>query len=150
VAPSTDILIGDPGADHVLICPRSRSHPSLFEYRDRNWIDCEVQVVAGGFRAGFQAALRSEEFRAFLEEIEGLCATLEGTASFVSMEGQLALSISGDVTGTLRVAGEAVDEAGAGNRLQFRFDVDGTCLQEISRSLEHLLTAFPVISTADA
>jgi hypothetical protein len=149
LVPSTEILIGDPGGQHVLIRPLSRNHPGLFDGGDANWIDCELQIVAGGFRGAFRSNLRSEEFRTFLEEAEGLSRTLQGTASFATMEGQLALSLSGDGKGHLRVSGEAIDEAGSGNRLQFGFDIDQTYLPAICRSLEYLLAAFPVISTPD-
>ena len=149
MAHSTEILIGDPNAQHILIRPLSRKHPGLFDYRDGNWIDCELEIVAGGFRGNFAADLRSEEFHTFLDEVEGLSRTLQGSASFATREGQIALSLSGDGNGHVRVRGEAIDVAGTGNRLQFGFDVDQTCLPAICRSLEYLLTAFPVIGTPD-
>jgi hypothetical protein len=52
--------------------------------------------------------------------------------------------LTGNGTGAIRVSGEAVDSAGAGNRLTFGFDIDQTSLPEINRSLEYLLAAFPV------
>jgi hypothetical protein len=150
VAPSTEILIGDLSAQHVLIRPLSRSHPGLFDYWDGNWIDCEIEIAAGGFRGRFQADLRSEEFHTFSEQVEGLNRTIEGVASLTGMEGQIAVSLTGDGKGHVRVAGEAVDVAGTGNRLQFGFEIDQTCLPEISGSLEYLLAAFPVVGAPDA
>lgn len=143
MAASTEILIGDLGRDHVLIRPVSRSHPGLFDSWDGNWIDCEVQIVVGGFRGNFRADLRSEEFRTFLEEVERLNGTLEGTASFTAMEGQITFALTSDGNGHVRVSGEAMDDAGSGNRLRFGFDVDQTFLQTICQSLEHLMAAFP-------
>jgi carbon monoxide dehydrogenase subunit G len=150
VAPSTEILIGHLESQHVVLRPLSRSHPGLFDHRDGNWIDCEVQISVGGFRASFRADLRSEEFQAFLEEIESLSRTLDGTASFTSMEGQVALFLSGDGKGHIRVDGEAIDAAGSGNRLKFSFELDQTYLPAIGRSLEYLLAAFPVTGSPDA
>lgn len=147
---STEILIGDSGAEHVLIRPLFRSHPGLFDYWDANWIDCELQIVAGGFRGSFRADLRSEEFHTFLQEVEGLSRAVQGTASFTTMEGQIALSLTGDGQGQVRVTGDAIDVAGVGNRLQFGFDVDQTYLPQICRSLDHLLAAFPVTGAPDA
>jgi hypothetical protein len=147
---STEILIGDGDAQHVLIRPLFRSHPGLFDYWDGNWIDCELQIVAGGFRGRFRADLRSEEFHTFLEEVEGLSRTVQGTASFSTMEGQIAFSLTDDGQGHVRVTGEAIDVAGIGNRLQFAFDIDQTHLPPICQSLEHLLAAFPVTGAADA
>lgn len=150
MAASTEVLIGDPGAQHVLIRPLSRSSPGLFDTWDGHGIDCEVEIAAGSFQGRFRADVRSDEFYTFLEQIEGLSTAIDGTASLTSMEGQMALSLTGNGSGRIRVVGEAVDVVGAGNRLQFGFDVDQTALSEISRSLEYLLAAFPVIAAPEA
>jgi hypothetical protein len=150
VAPSTEIVIGDVNAQHVVLRPLSRTHPGLFDALDGNWIDCEVQVAAGGFRGGFRADLRSEEFETFLAEVEMLNSALEGTATFSTMEGQIAMTLTGNGKGGIRVAGDAIDSPETGNRLTFDFELDQTYLPEICRSLEHLLAAFPVIAAPDA
>jgi hypothetical protein len=149
LASTSEILIGDIGAQHVLIRPLSRSQPGLFDYWDGNWLLCEVALSVGGFRGGFQASLRSEEFCSFLEEVQMMGQSLEGAASFTTMEGQIAISLTGDGKGHIRVSGEAIDEAGTGNRLQFAFDIDQTYLPSIAESLESVLTAFPVIGSPD-
>jgi hypothetical protein len=150
VAASTEVLVGDAAAQHVLIRPLSRSHPGLFDNWDGNWIDCDVEIAAGAFRGRFRANLRSEEFDAFAGQVAELNRTIDSVASLTSMEGQLSLSLAGDGQGQVHAAGEAVDVAGTGNRLQFRFDIDRTCLSEISRSLGHLLAVFPVLGAPDA
>jgi hypothetical protein len=150
VAASTEVLIGGAGAQHVLIRPLSRSTPGLFDAGERDGIDCEIEIGAGSFQGRFRADIRSDEFQTFLEQIEALTAAPDGTASLTSMEGQMAVSFSGDGRGRIRVAGEAVDVAGADSRLQFGFEVDSASLSEIARSLEHLLAAFPVRAAPDA
>jgi hypothetical protein len=149
VAATIEVLIGDSSAQHVLIRPLSRSHPGLFDECDGNWIVCELEIASGGFRGSFRADLRSEEFSAFLEQAQGLVHTLEGSASLTTMEGQIAVFLTGNGKGTIRVHGEAIDEAGGVNRLQFAFDIDQTYLGPICQSLEHLLAAFPLTSSAD-
>jgi hypothetical protein len=79
-----------------------------------------------------------------------LSTTTDGTASLTAVEGQLALSLTPDSTGGIRLVGEAVDVVGAGNRLQFGFVVEEASLVEVSRALESLLAAFPVIAGPDA
>ena len=143
MAPSTELLIGDAGADHVLIRPLTRTHPGLFDAGDGSGIDCEVEIAAGGFRASFRADLRSEEFQAFLDGVQGLRQALDGAASFTASDGQIALSLTAGDDGQVRVSGDAVDAAGA-NRLRFGFDLDQTFLPTICESLEHLLAAYPV------
>jgi hypothetical protein len=145
VAASTEILIGDADGQHVLIRPLYRSHPGLFDYWDGNWIECEIEISAGGFRGKFPASLRSEEFRPFLDGLHALSRALEGTASFATMEDQLELSLTADGTGHVHVSGEATDAAGIGNRLRFEFDVDQTYLPAICQSLEAILVAFPIV-----
>lgn len=150
MAASTEVLIGDSGAQHVLIRPLSRSTPGLFDAWDGNGIDCEIEIAAGSFQGRFRADIRSDEFLTFLEQTEALTVVLDATASLTSMEGQVALSLTGAGSGPVRVAGEAVDIAGMGNRLQFGFEIEQTALPEISRSLGYLLAAFPVEAAPDA
>ena len=152
MADSSDVLIGsraEEGAQYILIRPMRRSLPGLFDAGEGNWIECDLEIAAGAFRAAFPVHLRSEEFQSFLEETQDLRRTLEGAASFSALEGQLALSLTGDEGGMLRVSGEAIDDAESGNRLQFKFDVDQSCLSDICASLEHLLMAFPVAGSSD-
>jgi hypothetical protein len=150
VAASTEVLIGDASAQHVLIRPLSRSNPGLFDDRDGNWIECEIEVAAGGFRGAFTADMRSEEFHAFMDQVSELSRTIDGAATFTTMEGQLALALTAAGSGQIRIAGEALDLAGGVNRLAFSFDVDPACLSAISRALESLLATFPVIGTPEA
>jgi hypothetical protein len=150
VTASTELLIGHENGEHVVVRALSRNHPDLFDGWDANWVACEVAISAGGFRGAFRANCRSEEFRLFLDEVEALSGTLEGAASFSTMEGQIALSLAGDAKGHLRVQGTAADTPAGDNRLQFSFEIDQTCLPSIGRSLEVILSAFPVVGTADA
>jgi hypothetical protein len=144
VTPSTDVLIGDADRQYVLIRPLCRRHPDLFDYRAGNWIDCELEVAAGAFRGSFRSDLRSADFQAFLQEAEALSRTLEGAASFATVDGGIAVALSGDGAGQLRVRGEAVDAADPGNRLLFDFGIEQGCLPDICRSLTYLLAAYPV------
>ena len=147
---STELVIGDENGQHLVVRALSRNHPDLFDYWDGNWVACEVEIAAGGFRGAFRADLRSEEFRTFLDEVEALTRTLEGAAAFSTMERQIALSLVGDGRGHVRVQGDAADTPVRDNRLQFSFDIDQTYLPAICRSLEIILAAFPVVGTADA
>lgn len=149
MTPTTEVLIGDVDAQHVLIRPLSRREPDLFDNEDGNWIDCEVEIAAGGFRGTFRTDLRSEEFRNFSEELAGLSRTLEAAATFSSEDGHIALSLTGHGGRRVHVSGEAIDSAENGNRLQFSFDIDQTHVPSICRSLDDLLRAFPVTGAPD-
>ncbi len=85
-----------------------------------------------------------------MDQILELERTIDGAATFATMEGQVALSLTGDSNGRVRVAGEALDSPGDGNRLTFRFDIDHTELSEISRAIGYLLATYPVVEAPDA
>jgi hypothetical protein len=143
VAPSTDILIGEADTQHVLIRPLSRRHPGLFDYAEVNGIECEVEIVAGAFQATLRADIRSEEFQAFLDEVEGMIGTLEGAASLTTMEGQLAVAVAIEGEEQLRVSGEASDAPGSANRLRFAFEVERAQLPALAQTLAYVVAAFP-------
>ena len=145
MAPSTELLIGDAGGEHVLIRALSRKHPGLFDYWDANWIACEIEIAVGGFRGVFRADLRSEEFLAFSRTMDDLAVALDSVATFSTMEQQLSLLLAGDGRGRVRVEGSASDNAGSGNRLHFSFEIDQTYLSQIQRYLDVILTAYPVV-----
>jgi hypothetical protein len=149
VTASTEVLIGDLEGQHVLLRAVSRVHPGLFDSWDANWISCELEIAAGAFRAAFHADLRSEDFQRFLEEVEALGRALEGIATFATVEGQIALTLTGDGRGHVLVQGEALEAPGSHNRLRFSFEIDQTYLPDISRTLTVVLAAFPVVGTLD-
>jgi hypothetical protein len=94
--------------------------------------------------------MRAEEFAGFLTDITALSRTLEGAATFTTMEGQLSVTLSGDGKGHVHVQGTAVDEPGTGNRLEFGFDIDQTYLHGIASCLDSFVAAFPVVNPTDA
>ena len=139
VAASTDILIGDASAQHVLIRPVSRTTPGLFDDRDDSAISCEVQIAVGGFRGQFAAELRTEEFRSMLDEIEASGTSLENAANFDASE-----TFSIVMSGNVLVAGYVADAEEDGNRLEFAFAMGAAAMPELVRSLEQVLAAFPL------
>lgn len=147
MAASTEIVIGDSESQQLVIRALSRRPPGLFDHSDGNWIESEIHIVAGGFQADFRANLRSDEFQMFFEQLEGVRRTFHGAATFATVEGQLALALSADEEGGLRVGGEASDVGSSGSRLQFSFAIDRASLPAICQSLESVLAAFPVVSS---
>jgi hypothetical protein len=146
LAASTEFVVGDPDAQHVLIRLLSRRQPGLFDrgdHRDANWIECECGIAAGAFRAEIRADVRAEELSAFLDGLRALATSGEGPAALMPMEGQLALTLDTAGGGRIQASGEAID--GDGNRLQFRFDVAASSLPQACESLERALAVFPVI-----
>ena len=75
---------------------------------------------------------------------------LAGTAEFSTMESQIELLLRGDGIGHVSVEGTVFDQAGVGNKLSFRLEIDQTYLPQIVRSLDDVLQRFPVLGSPDA
>lgn len=134
-----EILIGDRGGSHVAIRLPHAVCPGAQDLCDEGWVECDVSVSAGGFRARYQASFRFDEFEAFRAQLLPLAELLRGEASFATMEEQLNLTLAGDGRGHIAVEGSAGDEPGGSNRLVFMFQIDQTYLREIVISLDRIL-----------
>lgn len=128
-----DVCIGSAATEHVGIAVRSADDPDGY-----GWLDCDVEVVAGGFNGRFRASLRIPDFATFRKQLQRLYKKLEGVASFTTLEEQLALRLTGDGKGHITVEGTAIDFCGTGNRLQFEFALDQTYLPRIISELERV------------
>ena len=126
-----DICIGSAATEHVGIVVHAADDPD-------GWLDCEVEVVAGGFHGRFHAFLRTADFPPFRRQLLRLYKKLEGVASFTTLEEQLALRLTGDGKGHIAVEGTAIDFCGTGNRLQFEFAIDQTYLPRVISELDRV------------
>jgi hypothetical protein len=114
------------------------------EYYDDNWLNTTIRVRAGGFRGNVDASILTVELVAFLDQLDPLCETLQGTAEFSTLEGQLHLQLTGDRKGHIELIGEILDQAGIGNKLRFKLKFDQSMLRSSIRELENVVTQFPV------
>ena len=73
----------------------------------------------------------------------------DGVAALAPEEGRLALTIQRNDHGGVRVSGEAVDDDGEGNRLQFQFDLEVSAIPPIRDALERVLAVFPVVAAPE-
>lgn len=116
--------------EHVTI------HVLSEEVDDFGWLACEISLSAGAFSGLFDATLLVSDFASFCQEVRQLYDDLKSPAVFNTLEGQLALTLSGDGIGHISVDGEVLDQTGYGNRLQFHFEIDQTYLPPIIRALD--------------
>ena len=140
--PGDVVHLGGQEAEYVEIRVQSRSASD--DFHDGNWLRCEVEVAAGGFRARFPANLRTDAFQRVHGEAAALYESLTGNARFESTEGQLHLTLTGDGRGHIRLDGTARDRPGSDNVLDFRLDFDQTQLFGAVAKLDELLRRFPV------
>lgn len=141
------VVVGRPDGEHVELEVVRRERPQASDFWDGNWLSCQVSLRVGSFSARYLAALRAEEFERWLKAAQALSRTLQGEATFHTLEGQLLLSISSvGSLGGLRVTGEARDQAGTGNRLRFALgDFDQTELPGLLGALEDVVRTYPVV-----
>jgi len=120
------------------------SRSAELDFWDGNWLDCNILIEAGGFRATFNANLRTDELERFFLDVKILYGSLRGEAIFDSMEEQLYICLKGDGLGHITAEGVARDRPGTGNELKFVLELDQTHLFGTMSQLSELLNRFPV------
>lgn len=110
---------------------------------DYGWLNAEVAVSVGAWSGRFGACLRTPDFPRFRQQLEHLLANPSATASFTTLEQQLELKFLGNLLGHIKVEGQAVDQAGVGNRLQFSLDIDQSYLPDLINELLAVERRFP-------
>jgi hypothetical protein len=118
--------------------------PVSGDQHDDNWLNVRVAVAVGAFYGTFSAAFLTAELVGFADDVKRLHQSLKGGAIFSTVEDQLHLELKGNGLGNIEVTGSATDDAGLGNCLQFRFDIDQTHLASSLGELDDLIRAFPV------
>lgn len=114
------------------------------EYFDDNWLRVRVTVAAGAFGGTFDSTFQTAELSALRAQLSALCESLKGSARFETLEGQLTLSFEGNGRGSVELRGEALDQAGIGNRLSFKLSLDQTQIGAAVKQLDEILSKFPV------
>lgn len=142
---TVSIVFGESQRERIELTVLGRSHPTSADYWDGNWLRTKVAVQVGGFAGTFAADLRAEEFRSFRDQLARLYETLDGEATFTTMEGQVLLVLAGDGIGHVSVSADLVDAAGIGNRLHCELAIDQTYLAAVLDSLDAVDAAWPVL-----
>ena len=136
--------IGGLERNNVTVEVMSYERRASGEYHDDNWVVVTVSVSAGAFSGNFRATFVTDEFVAFRSELRELYRTLNGEATFTTLEGQLRLNLIGNGRGGITVKGEAFDNAGTDNCLTFEFATDQTYLVRTLEGLDQIVAQFPV------
>lgn len=142
--------IGSGASEHITVTPLYRPHDQCADFWDGNWVESHVEIRVGAFTGRFRASLRANEFAHFREELARLYSDLTGTAVFSSMEQWLTMKIQGDGLGHFEAECHAMDQAGVGNRLEFRLSFDQTDIPGILKGLDRVNEAFPARGSPDA
>ena len=147
---SSVLHLGGDEAEFLSVTVLGRSHGDATDYWDGNWLAVEVQLAIGGFRGGFSATFRAEEFRSFLLELRQFATDVSASANFQTLENQLELHFTGDGRGHIAVSGLARDVAGTGNQLRFQLGIDQTQASALTKQTDALVARYPVIGSPAA
>jgi hypothetical protein len=135
---------GQSERERIEVDVMSYERPASGEYHDDNWLTVSIAVRVGAFSGRVGAAIVTDELVRFAQQLHRVYEQLSGSAEFTTLEGQLSLALACDTLGHITLRGEVLDEAGIGNRLQFRLDLDQSFLQHSIQELDAVIKAFPV------
>jgi len=122
-----------------------RQFPDALDWSDGNWLISPIHIDVGRFRADLPAMLRVDELERFRVALEEISQTLTGEAVLESMERWLRLTVRCSPTGSLQVAGTAVDLPGVGNELHFEIGgMDQSFLPDLIADLSAVEWAYPL------
>jgi hypothetical protein len=124
---STEIVIGNRGADYVLI--------RVFEPRLDGWRRADIELRCDGLTGNLKWSLMKGELSRLAEEIRRLHRDLRGTATLEPLEPNIGLTFTGDGKGHIGVRGIARNNFVSRTELRFDFTIDQTYLKEIANSL---------------
>ena len=123
------VIIGNDSGDHVSIIRTGRTRDDWFGAIVVVRADCwSGKMVNCSFMEG--------ELKGFADQVRRLHRTLTGAAKLDPIEPNIALSLTGDGKGHVRVEGMARNRFETHNSLVFDFDIDQTYLTGIAEALE--------------
>jgi hypothetical protein len=93
------IVIGADSSERLSMHVTRREFPEASDYWDGNWVYVTIQIRAGAFHGEYEALLRTNELASFRDQLGALHATLNGSATFETMEHWLRVDIQGDGRG---------------------------------------------------
>ncbi|GGA40859.1 WapI family immunity protein [Psychrobacillus lasiicapitis] len=122
-----------------------REHPNSYDYWDGNWVVSNVKVQIPGYYVDFNASLRTDEIRDFVDDLKLMDRHLSGKAilnnldSFIHFEGKM------DKLGHIEWSGETCYPVGTGAVLSFEFMSNQSYLKDLIKDLEDITDVYPVI-----
>ncbi len=124
--PVREIIIGNKGADYVSIKPRNRFSDGC---------SADIELRCDGWSGGVRGWFFEGELARFADEVRRLHRDLVGKAKLEPSEPNIAVTLTGDGKGHVRVEGEARNRFETSTILKFEFSIDQTYLQGIADAL---------------
>ena len=138
------LVIGSSGGEHLRVVVLKRTRPEADGFWERNWLDCAIDVSAGGFQGSVNANLRAEDLLGFRDALDMLRDGRVREAIFETTQQWLTMQVTVAGEGKFQAECELRDDP-KGNRLYFvmAFSTDG--MASVLEALDGIVEAFPVI-----
>jgi hypothetical protein len=104
------------------------------------WIPVHITIRTGGFSGQFKATFLARDMVKFRDELRTIYESLNGNATFETLERQMHLKVTVDKLGHIYVDGELRDEVCISNKLIFHMDFDQTYLGHTVQELNEVIT----------
>ena len=137
------VTFGIDAGDHLSVSVNRRTSPG------DDWLQATIKISAGPFSGVVSAYLMTADFPRFRRELEELHRTLDGVATFSTIETQLGIECTGNGLGGIRVSGFVWDKPNDGNELKFEFETDQTFLPQIISQIAEIERSFPNRTSPD-
>ncbi|MDN3449468.1 hypothetical protein QMA09_04655 [Planococcus sp. APC 3906] len=122
-----------------------RNYPDSTDFWDANWIASVIHLEIPGYMVHFEADLRTDELRDFVDELRSMNENLGGTAILKNLDSYIYLEGAMDLRGKISWNIETCYPAGIGAELTCDFESDQTYLRILIDELDRVLEAFPVL-----
>ncbi|TLS52550.1 hypothetical protein FE782_07890 [Paenibacillus antri] len=134
--------------ERLVIKVRGYAYPDANCYWDGNWLACDVEATTPGIAASYPTAIRTEEFKALMVEIERLLATRSGKARLENMDDTIGLTLQVDKAGRLAWSGRLTPPTGRRTTLALGFLASAEALPVLIGQLRDVVDRYPVRGTA--
>jgi hypothetical protein len=105
-----------------------------------DWVSARASIDVGGFRGDVALTITLSDMVRFAGQLRPVYETLKGQAEFRTIEDQLFLKLTIDHLGHVSVGGHLRDQAGIGNKLEFKLELDQSFLKgtlaELNKAIE--------------
>jgi len=128
----------------VTILVLGYENPSAKDPSDANWLTCKVQVAAGPFAGGVDAAFTTDDFARLGREVRALLDQRVQSVEFESIEQAICLKMAGTRTGAVSISGAVRYSSGPAAAVSFTLESDLSYLSSTMASLEAVIDQYPV------
>jgi hypothetical protein len=143
---SKTMEIGGHGG-HIKIDVQRYERPETSDEDDANWLATQCNVAVGEFSCILKLSLVTRDFTEFLAQLEKAVDSLNGSATFTTMEEGLHIEIKFNHAGHANVFGRAGSQTSIvpeQSVLSFSFETDQSFLAQTVRELKGIVTQFPI------